>query len=304
VALHPQVEALRRERLATDWEPLHRLTVEEARRREQPAPSTGGVALARVFDTELGAVPARIYLPVGLEEPAPVLVYFFGGGWVLGSIDAIDPVCRRLAAATPCAVVSVGYRRAPEHRFPAAVEDCEAALRAVAARAGELGFDPRRIAVGGASAGANLAAVVAQLCRDLGLAFQLLVYPVTDYQADTPSMRANVDPCFLNPSDVDWCWSHYLRDERDGRDPRAAPLRAADLDGLPPALVVTAEADPLRDEGRLYAERLAGAGIATEHRDYAGLVHGFFSLTGVLDAAADAQALATTALRAAFDARS
>jgi acetyl esterase len=305
--LHPQVEALRRERLAAGVRPLHQLSVAEARGSEALAPVSAPEPVAEVVERSLPGperdIRARFYLPSG-DRPLPVLLYFFGGGWVLGSLDAVDPTCRRLANAVPCAVVSVAYRRSPEHRFPAALEDCFAATSRVVDHAASLGLDPDRVAVGGASAGGNLAAAVALLVRERGgprLAFQLLVYPLLEHAPATPSRRDALDDPFFGPKDVAWCWSHYLADPGDGDSPFASPLRASDLEGLPAALVVTAELDPLRDEGELYAERLREAGVPAELVRFQGMVHGFFSRPDVLDAATEAQALAATALRGAFE---
>jgi acetyl esterase len=305
--LQPQLETLRRERISSGARPLHQLSVEEARLAEAETMRTGALEpVDRVVDRAIpgpaGRLEIRLYLPAP-GDPPPVLMYFFGGGWVMGSLDASEPVCRRLALGTPCAVVAVGYRLAPEHPFPAAVEDCYAATSWVAAHAAELGLDATRVAVGGGSAGANLAVAVTRLTLERGgppLVFQLLVYPPTDYRADTPSLRENDDPVFFNRESVAWCWSHYLVREADGDDPLASPLRATDVHGLPSALVITAELDPLRDEGELYAEKLSAAGVPTELVRYDGMVHGFFSMTGELDEAAEAQALAAAALARAF----
>jgi len=305
--LHPQVEALRREWLAAGMRPVHELSVDEARAAEALAPRSAREPVAEVVERSLpgpsGGIRARFYLP-GEDRPWPVLVYFFGGGWVLGSLDAVDPICRRLANAVPCAVVSVEYRRAPEHRFPAGLEDCYAATSWVGEHGASLGLDPDRVAVGGASAGGNLAAGVALLARERGgprLAFQVLVYPLLDHAAETPSGREALDDPFFGPKDVAWCWSQYLAEPSDGDSPLASPLRAADLEGLPPALVVTAELDPLRDEGELYAERLGEAGVPTELVRFEGMVHGFFSRPDKLEAAVEAQSLAASALRVAFE---
>jgi acetyl esterase len=305
--LHPQVEALRREWLAAGMRPIHELSVAEARGSEALPPESDPEPVAEVVERSVpgpdGDIRARFYFP-GEDRPWPLLVYFFGGGWVLGSLDAVDSVCRRLANAVPCAVVSVGYRRAPEHRFPAGLEDCFAATSWVVEHGASLGLDPDRVAVGGASAGGNLAAAVALLARERGgprLAFQLLVYPLVDHAAETPSGREALDDPFFGPKDVAWCWSHYLADPSDGDSPFASPLRVADLERLPPALIVTAELDPLRDEGELYAERLRGAGVPTELVRFHGMVHGFFSRPDTLDAAIEAQALAASALRVAFE---
>ena len=308
--LPAQVDAYLRERRNAGARPLHELSVAEAREAELaelPPPSEESVD--QVVDRELpgpgGELSVRLYLPRS-DRPHPALVYFFGGGWVLGSIEAVDPVCRRLANATPCAVVSVAYRRAPEHPFPAGLEDCYAATRWVAANASELGLDAHRVAVGGTSAGGNLAAAVALLAFERAgpqLAFQLLVYPALDHRADTLSPEEALDPLLLTREDVAWCWTHYLAEPADGDNPLASPLRAGDLRGLPPALVILAELDPLRDQGERYAERLAEAGVSTELVCFDGAIHGFFSRADRFDAAAEAQALAASALRRAFEAK-
>ncbi len=294
--------------------PLHELSVAEAReverselRRSVTPRETVADVLERSATGPTGELAVRVYRPDEASAALlPALVYFFGGGWVLGSLDAVDGVCRRLANATPCAVVSAAYRRAPEHPFPAGVEDCYAVTCWAAEQGPELGFDPSRLAVGGASAGGNLAAAVAPVARTRGgpqLAFQLLVYPPLDYRADTPSMAETFDPLFFNAQDAAWCWSHYLAREADGENPLASPLRARDLRGLPPALVITAELDPLRDEGELYARRLVEAGVPGEAVRFEGVVHGFFSSADRLDAAVQAQALAASSLARAFGRR-
>jgi acetyl esterase/lipase len=300
-----EVEELRRQWIAAGKRPVRELSASEAREAERAGLEERGEAepVAEIVDSSLpgpgGRIPIRVYRPDS-EEPLPVLVYFFGGGWVTGSLDTGDHVCRRLANSTPCAVVAVSYRRAPEHRFPAAVEDCDAATRWVAEHGAELGVDPRRLAVGGVSAGGNLAAACAQLAHARGapgLRFQFLVYPPLDYRADTPSMRETVDPVFFDRSDIAWCWRHYLARDSDGENPLASPLRAADLHGLPPTLVITAEVDPLRDEGELYAARLSAAGVPTQLVRFDGMVHGFYSMSDVFDAAERAQATTAAALR-------
>ena len=308
--MHPQVESLRRRRIAAGVRPVRSLSVADAR-----AADTAEVAGRATGEQEQvtdiversipgpgGEIRARFYRPQ-CASPPPVLVYFFGGGWVLGSLDAADGVCRVLANATPCAVVAVEYRRAPEHRFPAAVEDCYAATSWVADHGAELDIDSRRLAVGGASAGGNLAAAVTLLARERRappLRFQLLVYPPLDHRADTPSRRETADPIFFDRDDLAWCWEHYLARESDGDSPLASPLREADLSGLPPALVITAEHDPVRDEGELYAHRLAAAGVPSELVRFEGLVHGFYSMNAELDAAERAQQLTASALRRAL----
>ena len=282
---------------------LAELTVVEARAQER-ASLLARVAVpepvAQVTDIAIpgsgGPIPARVYRSARLVRPAPTLVWLPGGGWVVGSLEAADLVCRKLANETPCAVVAVEYRQAPEHRFPAAVDDCFAATSWIANHGDQLGVEPTRVAIGGASAGGNLAAVVAHGARDKGepaLACQVLVYPVTDHRA-----RGDTSfPGAFDRADADWCWSHYLG-SAPGDDPRASPLRAPDLRGLPPALVIAAEHDALREEGELYAWALAAAGVESEHEGYEA-VHGFFSTPG--SSAADAaRARAVGALRRAF----
>jgi acetyl esterase len=250
----------------------------------------------------VGAIPLRVYAP-SAGRALPGIVYFHGGGFVIGSLDSHDGTCRALANASGCSVVSVDYRLAPEHRFPAAPEDCYAALRFVAERGAELGIDPRRLALAGDSAGGNLAAVTALLARERrgpDLRFQLLIYPVADHRFDTASYRDNAEGYFLTAAMMRWFWGHYLERPEQGDDPLASPLRAKDLAGLPPAQVITAEYDPLRDEGEAYAARLREAGVATELLRYPGQIHGFFSLYDALDDGRAAVERAGAALRAAL----
>lgn len=250
-----------------------------------------------------GPIAVRLYRPSD-AQPLPAIAYFHGGGFVIGSLETHDGTCRALANASGCAVLSVEYRLAPEHRFPAAPEDCWTALEWLAGEAPRLGLDPARLAVAGDSAGGNLAAVTALLARERGpaLRHQVLVYPVTDHAFDTPSYRENGEGYFLTAAMMRWFWSQYLLDPAQGADPLASPLRAADLGGLPPALVVTAEYDPLRDEGEAYAARLRAAGVATELRRFDGQIHGFFSMFDAVDDGRAAIAAAGAALRAALGA--
>lgn len=307
--LHPQVQAIRDQLERDRVPPLYTLSITEARERDVKSTVAGAgqpVPVAGVVNREIpgpgGELRIRIYQPHA-DGPWPVLVYFFGGGWSLGTLDTSDDVCRRLASGAGCLTISTGYRLAPEHPFPAAVEDCYASLAWVAAHAGELGADASRIAVGGDSSGGNLAAAVALAVRERGgpaLAHQLLIYPNTDYQADTPSMRENHDEYLFNPDSARWYWGMYLASPEDGASPLASPLRCEDLTGLPPATVISAEYDPLRDEGERYAGRLAQAGVPVDARRYDGMPHGFFTMTGQVDAAGQAVSYAAGRLRHAF----
>ena len=252
-----------------------------------------------------GPIPVRIYTPP-LPGALPALVFFHGGGFVVGDLDVADFRCRMLTDWVGCVVVSVDYRMAPEHIFPAAAEDCYAATAWVATNAAALAVDPARIAVGGDSAGGNLAAVVALMARDEGtpaLAFQYLAYPVTDTDFETASYRDNAEGYGLSLAQMRWYWDQYVPDPEQRNNPLAAPLRAESLGGLPPALVVTAEFDPLRDEGEAYAKRLAGAGVKVELRRYDGLIHGFFGQTAEFAAARIAFNDSVAALRSAFGIR-
>jgi acetyl esterase len=239
--------------------------------------------VARVEDRTVpgpdGDVPIRVYTP-DAAGPLPVLVFYHGGGWVIGSIETHDNICRALANLTPCMVVSVEYRLAPEARFPAGLEDCYAATRWVAEHGAELGCDPTRLAIGGDSAGGNLTAAVALLARERGgprIAFQLMIYPVIDSDFETGSYREVAEGYGLTRDGMQYFWELYLEDPADMTNPLAAVLRA-DLAGLPPALVITAEYDPLRDEGDAYAAKLKAAGVPVEHASYPGQIHGFFNV--------------------------
>ncbi|WP_320064103.1 alpha/beta hydrolase [Micromonospora sp. RTGN7] len=303
--LDPQVIAYRAARAAAGVAPLYTRDLAEARAADLAAIRAGGGDVEPVHDVRdttvpgpAGDLPVRIHRPAGVGR-LPTLVYFFGGGWTLGSVDTADGICRRLANATGCQVVTVGYRLAPENPFPAAVHDCHAAVRWLAGHADEFGVDPSRLAVGGDSAGGNLAAAVTLLARDSGgppLAAQLLIYPNTD-QRELAASAGDQDPLLFNRHSVAWYRGHYLPDPADAENPLASPLLAEDLTGLPPALVVTAEYDPLRDEGERYAERLRAAGVPVELVRYDGMIHGFFAMPGVFDAGRRAQDRAAGFLR-------
>jgi acetyl esterase len=302
----PQMQAILDQMKAAGWKPTHTLSVAEARHAFK-ARVAKGAPVARTVDRTIpgygGALPVRIHWPVG-TGPFPALVFFHGGGWVLGDLDSHDVTCRSLTNQAACITVSVDYRLAPEHKFPAAVEDAFVATRWVAEHAGELGMDPARIAVGGASAGGNLATVVSLMARERGgpaLVFQLLIYPVTEAALDTPSARAVTSDAYpLNRADMEWFWGHYLRDDADRRDPRASPALAPSLARLPSALVITAEIDPLCDEGERYAEALARAGVPTVYTRYDGVTHGFVGMAAALDKGRTAVAECARALRGAF----
>ncbi len=285
-------------------------SVEEARRNFRRtasllAPSGYGQVRAREasFAGPGGEVPARVYTPPGAASPGPALLFFHGGGWVLGDLDTHDGVCRRFAAQAGCRVVAVHYRRAPVHRCPAAAEDAFAALRWLVAEGAALGVDPARIAVGGDSAGGNLSAVVAQRARDEGLGapcFQLLIYPGLDMSREAPSYDTFGEGFLLSREDITWFKDHYQPDRARRADPVVSPLRAEDVAGVAPACVLTAGFDPLVDEGRAYAAKLKAAGVEVEDTMFEGLVHGFLNLAGAIPAADRAFDHAAGALRAAF----
>jgi acetyl esterase len=250
-----------------------------------------------------GDLPVRLYAPEA-DGPLPVLAYFHGGGFVIGDLDTHDGTCRELAVGAECLVVSVDYRLAPEHPFPAAPEDCYAATAWLAEHCAELGGDPTRLAVGGDSAGGNLAAAVALMARERGgppLAHQLLIYPVTDYAFETASYRENAEGYMLTLPMMEWFWNHYLADPAQGDNELASPLRATSLAQLPPATVITAEFDPLRDEGEAYAQRLSDAGVKTQMTRYDGVFHGFLGMGAAIDKAKQAVDQACTALRSTFN---
>ena len=246
----------------------------------RPEGDSVGAVVNRTVLGPAGEVPVRIYSPAGVGSGLlPALVWFHGGGWVFGSLDSADFVCRGIANRAGCRVISVAYRLAPEAKFPAAVDDCFAVTKWISDNAADLHVDADRIAVGGDSCGGNLAAVVAQLARDQGgpsLAFQALVYPVTDHSFDTPSYRDYGDGYFLTRDAMVWLWNHYLEEVGDGNSPLASPLRATTLAGLPPAIVITAEFDPLRDEAEAYAARLRADDVTVELVRYDSQIHGFF----------------------------
>lgn len=297
--LHHQTAALL-ELMAAAGGRFETQTPDEARasRAALLRPSTEHVHHVR--DLDAGGVVARLYRPN--DETLGLLIYLHGGGWVIGDLDSHDDVCRRLANLAQVAVLSVDYRLAPEHPFPAGLGDCVQATRWAAAHAAELGIDRERIAIGGDSAGANLATVVAQIAP-VPLKFQLLVYPVTDARRGAPSYEENAEGYFLTASGMEWFVQHYLSGGHGAvDDPRVSPLLADEttLANCPPTLVITAEYDPLRDEGEWYAHALQTSGVPTTLVRWFGQIHGFFSMAGLIDDAHGAHAVAADALRRAL----
>jgi acetyl esterase len=254
-----------------------------------------------VEDHDADGVPVRVYTP-SPDGDLPIFVVLHGGGWVIGSVAEFDLIARQLANASGAIVVSVDYRLAPEHPYPAPLDDCWAALRWTVAHASELGGDPARVAIGGDSAGGNLAAVCALLARDAGgpeLALQVLIYPVVDCDFTTASYVANAEGFLLQKEEMEWFFDCYAG-AHDRTDWHISPMRAPDLQGVAPAVVITAEYDPLCAEGEAYAARLRAAGVPVEERRYDGLIHGFFGLAVAFDTSRDAMELVGSALRRAF----
>jgi acetyl esterase/lipase len=311
VQLDPQMKAVLEQAAAAGGKPFHQMTPGEARQAIDTmfaafrgTPVEVGKIEDRRIPGPAGQIPVRIYSPAGIG-PFGALVYFHGGGWVIGNIETHDATCRQLTAGAGCVTISVDYRLAPEHKFPAGPEDCYAATKWVADNAHALNVDQNRLAVGGDSAGGNLAAAVALMARDRGgprLAFQLLIYPATDCADDTSSQRefAQVSPDYvLSRADMEWFWGHYLR-PTDKTNPIACPALAKSLANLPAAFIVTAEVDPLRDEGEAYAEALRKAGINVKVKRYNGVCHGFFSMSSMIDKGRQAVSDSCAELRSAI----
>jgi acetyl esterase len=298
--------------------PIEELEPKQA--REQPTIFDAATVLAKrkglpttpesvqqVEDLEIpgpgGQLKLRVYRPDG-EAPLPVLVYFPGGGWVLGDLDTYDASCRALANSAGCLVLACDYRKAPESPYPAAADDALATYRWALENAGDFGGNPEKVAVGGESAGGNLAAVTARRAIQAGLpkpVHQLLIYPVTNYNFESPSYREHARAEPLNREMMRWFWGHYVSSAAEGVQPDASPLRAPGLQDLPSATVLTAEIDPLRSEGIEYATQLKAAGVKVHRQNFTRVTHEFFGLTRVLDTAREAVEVAASDLRAAFN---
>ena len=293
-ALDPQVRAVIDLVIKSGRPAYHTLSPKDARqlfRETRPAATPTPPQIGAVRDAVTdGAIPLRVYRPVGVPDTTalPALVFFHGGGWVIGDLETHDVLCRQLTAASGASVISVDYRLAPEHKFPAAAEDAWAATRWIVTHAAELGLDASRLAVGGDSAGGNLAAVVALMARDAGgpaITLQVLIYPVTDVMRETRTYADFAEGYMLTRDSMRWFIAHYLRSKDDASDWRVSPLRASSLAGLPPALIVTAGFDPLRDEGEQYANRLRDGGVMVDYACYGGMVHGFLGMGKLIDTA-------------------
>ncbi|HYF59216.1 MAG TPA: alpha/beta hydrolase [Burkholderiaceae bacterium] len=312
--LHPQTRALLDLIESSGLPPVHTLSPVDARlaylaRRRYTQPEAPALDEVRDLAAEgpAGPIPMRLYRPrPGSAGPLPVLVYFHGGGWVIGDLDTHDVLCRELALGAGCTVIAVDYRMGPEHRFPAAVDDCLAAVRWIRAHAASLGVDAARVAVGGDSAGGNLAAVVSIAARDAGdppIAFQLLIYPAVDQRRGAPSHTTNGQGYLLTADSIRWFHDHYIDDPRHDLDWRASPLLAPDLSRLPPALVLVAGFDPLRDEGVEYAQALTAAGSRATLVSFERQIHGFVPMGRALDEANEAVAMCADALARALGTR-
>jgi acetyl esterase len=309
MSLHPQVSEFLQQFAALGLKPIEQSTPSEFRQMLRAMLWAAGdvehvaVVEDRTAPGPAGPIPLRIYRPLPAGT-LPALIYYHGGGWVGGDLDTHDALCRAVANAAQCAVIAVDYRLAPEHKYPAAADDAYAAAGWAREHAAELQIDGRRIAVGGDSAGGNLAAAISLMARDRHEpipCLQVLLYPIVDYDLTTASYKEFAEGYTLSRAAMQWFWRHYLPHDGDARQPYAAPLQSTDLRGLPPALVLTAEYDVLRDEGEKYAERLLAAGVPTELTNYHGMIHGFISRPKLFDSARAAIAQIAAALKRAFE---
>jgi acetyl esterase len=306
--LDPQAQQVLDQLAALGLPANHMVSPQEARENMRKRPRVDGPEVAKVEDRLVSwrdaEVPVRIYTPAG-AGPFPILIWCHGGGMVVGDLETADPTARHLTVETGCVTISVDYRLAPETKFPGACDDCYAAAVWASDNAASIQGDASRMAVGGDSAGGNLAAVVAQMARDRAnpaFAFQLLVYPMTALDFDTPSYRDNADGYLLTRDSMKWYWEQYLGAD-DAEHAYAVPSTARSFRDLPPALVITAEYDPLRDEGEAYAEKLEAAGVPTTCTRYDGMIHGFFGMPAALDKGAQAISEAAAAMKKAFASR-
>ena len=303
--LEPVTAAILQAMAEADIPEYHQLPVAESRAiytQSQSVPPTVEVYSVEdsIVDGPLGEIPVRIYRPHSSQ--APVHVHYHGGGWVLGNLVTHDADCREICVASGCIVIAVDYRLAPEHPFPAGLNDCYAVACWASSAETELNARPGPISVGGDSAGANLAAAVALMARDKAgpeLAFQLLIYPITEPSMSSLSYQENGEGYLLTKTMMNWFWDNYCPDQEQRQHPLVSPLLAPDLADLPPALLITAEYDPLRDEGEAYAQRLAEAGVEVEMRRFDGFIHAFFSLVATIEAAREAVDLVGGTLRRA-----
>ena len=310
MALDPQVKAILDQMAEAGGPKLSEMDAASARevfRQMSTTFDNSDVPVGGVEDRKIpgpgGDIPIRIYTPVAAGgSPVAALVYYHGGGWVVGDIDSHDATCRTLSQTSGCKVISVDYRLAPESKFPAAADDAYAALAWVEKNAMEIGVDPNRIAVGGDSAGGNLAAVACLMARDKNgphIAFQLLIYPVTQIGIDSASRKELAEGYFLETETMRWFEEQYV-DASDADNPYASPLKAQNLSGLPSAYVITAGFDPLKDEGKAYADGLRAAGVDVQYVNYDGMIHGFIALTALVENAATAVAETGAALKKAL----
>ena len=310
MTLDPQIKTFLEQAKTVDLPPLHHLTPAEARAQVEAGIKkiiNNRLSVAAVDDlgirTERSHIPVRLYRP-NARPPLPLLVYFHGGGHVLGSLDTHDATARNLCTRTECLVALIHYRLAPEAKFPAAVEDCYAATQWLSQNAEKIGADPERIAVGGDSAGGNLAAVTALLARENekpAICFQLLVYPIADYACLSPSYEKYASGYgMLEANTMYWFREHYLATPAEAKDWRASPILAPSFTDLPPALLITAQHDVLYDDGIGYVEKLRNAGVPITHQNYPGMIHGFFGFLDIVDDALHAHQLAAEHLKAAF----
>jgi acetyl esterase len=315
----PQMQAVLTELQKLGAKPVEKLTPEQARTQPSPADAVKSLLKAQGKSTEpmpvgkvenrsipgpAGQIPIRIYWPARGNSPFPVVHYIHGGGWVVADLDTYDASPRAIANAAGAIVVSSHYRQAPEHRFPAAHEDTWAAYQWVLANAGSLGGDPKRVAVAGESAGANMAAAVTLLARDKGVQMpihQLLIYPVADYGFNSPSYQENATAKPLSKEGMQWFFDKYLATPQQGQDPLVSIIDAKDLKGLPPATIITAEIDPLRSEGKRYADLLKEAGVPVDYKNYDGMTHEFFGMGAVVDEAKQAVQQAAKGLKTSFE---